>query len=87
MATEVAYYTYMYAKVPKEYYQQVTGHTRAGILIGRFLSGLIGQLLISFEVMNVKTLTYLSLGGKVMIKNNFILNIKSDQILNLIKYF
>lgn len=64
MATEVAYYTYMYAKVPKEHYQQVTGHTRAGILIGRFLSGIVGQLLISFNVMNVKELTYISLGGE-----------------------
>lgn len=70
MATEVAYYTYIYAKVPKVKYQQVTGHTRAGILIGRFSSGLIGQLLISYYVMTPMTLTYLSLGGKISPKSN-----------------
>lgn len=63
MAAEVAYYTYIYAKVPKENYGQVTSHTRSGILIGRFLSGIVAQLLISYDVMNVRTLTYLSLGG------------------------
>lgn len=63
MATEIAYYTYMYAKVPQERYQEVTGHARAAILTGRFLSGAIGQLLISFSVMNYRDLNYLTFAG------------------------
>ncbi|GLV41571.1 uncharacterized protein CBL_06800 [Carabus blaptoides fortunei] len=66
MATEVAYYTYMYAKVPQEHYQQVTGHARAAILTGRFLSGTIGQLLISFSVMNYRDLNYLTFAAQIL---------------------
>ncbi len=38
-STEVAYYTYIYAKVERKYYQRVTSFTRASLLMGRFLSG------------------------------------------------
>lgn len=64
MATEVAYYTYIYSKVPKEFYQQVTSHTRAAILAGRAISSVLAQILISFELMDYKQLNYISLGGK-----------------------
>lgn len=66
MATEVAYYTYMYAKVSKEYYQQVTGHARAATLIGRCLSSVTGQLLVSFNLMNYRELNYITLTGKII---------------------
>ncbi|CAL4077131.1 unnamed protein product, partial [Meganyctiphanes norvegica] len=42
-STEVAYYTYIYAKVSQEYYQRVTSYTRTAILVGRFASGLLAQ--------------------------------------------
>lgn len=64
MATEVAYYTYIYAKVPTEYFQQVSSHTRAAILAGRALSSIFAQILITFEIMDYKQLNYISLGGK-----------------------
>lgn len=64
MASEVAYYTYMYAKVEKSKYQQVTGHARAGILSGRFIAGVLAQILISFKLMNVRELNYISFGCK-----------------------
>lgn len=64
MATEVAYFTYIYAKVPKEYYQQVTSHTRAAILAGRAISSVIAQILVSFDLMDYKQLNYITLGGK-----------------------
>jgi thiamine transporter 2/3 len=38
-STEVAYFTYIYAKVEKKFYQRVTSLTRASLLFGRFLSG------------------------------------------------
>lgn len=50
VASEVAYYTYIYAKVDKAKYQLVTGHTRSAILAGRFLGAAISQVLISFPI-------------------------------------
>lgn len=67
MAAEVAYYTYIYAKVDKEEYQRVTGYTRASFLAGRFLAATIAQILISFKWMNVRDLNYISFAGKVKI--------------------
>lgn len=64
MSTEVAYYTYMYAKVPYQHYQKVTGYVRAAILTGRFLSGVVGQIVISFEWMDFRELNYITFAGK-----------------------
>lgn len=55
---------YMYAKVDKNKYQQVTAHTRSAILVGKFLSALLAQLLYSYNVMNVRELNYISFGCK-----------------------
>lgn len=63
MATEVAYYTYIYAKVPKDYYQQVTSHTRAAILAGRAFSGILAQLLISLDAADYRDLNYITFSG------------------------
>lgn len=64
MAAEVAYYTYIYAKVSKEHYQIVTSYTRTAILLGRFTSAAIAQTLVYFEIFDFKQLNYLSLSGK-----------------------
>lgn len=69
MATEVAYYTYIYTKVSKDYYQLVTSHTRAAILAGRAISAIVGQLLISFEVMDYRQLNYITFSGKSIFPN------------------
>lgn len=60
---EVAYYSYIYAVVDKDHFQIVTSCTRAAVLLGRMLSGVIGQLLISFNVTDYLTLNYISLGS------------------------
>lgn len=78
MASEVAYYTYMYAKVEKSKYQQVTGHARAGILSGRFIAGVLAQILISFKLMNVRELNYISFGCKY---------INSTQLESYVKFY
>ncbi|XP_016987853.1 thiamine transporter 1 [Drosophila rhopaloa] len=65
-AAEVAYYTYMYAKVDKEQYQIVTGHTRAAILSGKFLGGLLAQILVSTDSMSYRQLHYISLTTQVI---------------------
>lgn len=66
MAGEIAYYTYMYARVDRTKYQQVTGHVRAAILAGRFSASLLGQLLFSFGVMNYRDLNYITLGAQIL---------------------
>lgn len=64
MACEIAYYTYIYAKVERTKYQLVTGHTRSAILAGRFTAAVLSQLLVSFGLMNYKELNYISFGCK-----------------------
>ena len=60
-STEVAYFTYIYARVPAEHYQAVTSFTRAALLFGRFLSGVLSQVLIGFNLTGVLELNYISL--------------------------
>lgn len=61
ISTEVAYYTYMYAAVDKTHYQKVTGFTRAAFLFGRFLSGLVAQLTVSYGFLDYEQLLYLTI--------------------------
>lgn len=68
MATEVAYYTYIYAKVDRDRFQLVTGFTKSAILTGRFLGGVVAQAMVSWELMNLRELNYLSFGCKFLIK-------------------
>nr|CAD7443766.1 unnamed protein product [Timema bartmani] len=63
IATEVAYFTYMYAIVDREHYQQVTSHTRTAYLLGRSLSGVLAQLFMSTNIMDSHQLNYLTLGS------------------------
>ncbi|XP_016950075.1 thiamine transporter 1 [Drosophila biarmipes] len=66
MAAEVAYYTYIYAKVDKKYYPRVTSHTRAAMFAGKLVSGITSQLMINLELMNYKELNYITLATQVM---------------------
>lgn len=66
MATEVAYYTYIYSKVEKEHYQKVSSHTRAAIMAGRFLAAVISQLLVGLDWMDYRELNYISLAAQVL---------------------
>ena len=80
-STEVAYFTYIYAKISGEHYRlvgahfcgkrywnmdlqlelQVTSWTRASLLLGRFLSGTISQVLICMCWTDYRGLNYISL--------------------------
>ncbi|KAH8295103.1 hypothetical protein KR018_007212 [Drosophila ironensis] len=66
MAAEVAYYTYIYAKVEKKYYPRVTSHTRAAMFSGKLLSGIISQLMINLELMDYKQLNYITLATQII---------------------
>jgi thiamine transporter 2/3 len=65
MAAEVAYYTYIYAQVDREHYQQVTSHTRAAYLFGRALSGVVSQVLVSTGTLDYYQLNFISLAGRL----------------------
>lgn len=67
MAAEVAYYTYIYAKVDKKYYARVTSHTRAAMFAGKLISGVTSQLVINLDVMNYKELNYITLTSKYIV--------------------
>lgn len=64
-ACEIAYYTYIYAKVDKKHYQIVTSHMRVASLTGRFMSGVTSQILLHFH-MTIADLNYLTLAGKLI---------------------
>lgn len=64
MAAEVAYYTYMYAKVERKKYQVVSGHVKAALLSGRFIASLLGQVLYAQEIMDLRELNYITLSAQ-----------------------
>ena len=66
MSTEVAYFTYIYAKVDKQHYQHVTSYTRGAFLLGRFMAGLVAQLTISFKLLDYEQLNYLTIGCMII---------------------
>ena len=62
-STEVAYYTYIYAKVSREHYQKVTSFTRVSLLMGRFLAGVAAQILASTQILDYRV------SGSSLVKN------------------
>lgn len=65
LATEVAYFTYIYAKVDREHYDRVTAHTRAAMFWGRFLASVVAQFLLYVQWMNYHSLNYITFGTQV----------------------
>ena len=59
-AGEIGYFSYLYALVSNEHYKKVASFTRVALLSGRFFAYLIGQLLISFNVMDYYQLNIIS---------------------------
>nr|XP_046480174.1 thiamine transporter 2-like isoform X1 [Neodiprion pinetum]XP_046480175.1 thiamine transporter 2-like isoform X1 [Neodiprion pinetum]XP_046480177.1 thiamine transporter 2-like isoform X1 [Neodiprion pinetum] len=66
LASEVAYFTYIYAKVSKLHYQEVTSYTRTAILLGRFTASVASQLTVSLNVLNYHQLNYLTLSALIL---------------------
>lgn len=65
MTQEVAYFAYIYARVPREHFLTVTSHSRAALLFGRCMSGVIAHLFIYLEWMDIRQLNYITLGAQV----------------------
>lgn len=79
VCAEVSYYGYLYAKIDnKEYYQIATGYTKAGVLSGTFVSGILGQLVIYLNNGDYSTLPYYSLAGIVL---KYICNFSAGQFI------
>lgn len=61
-ASDIAYFTYIYAKVDEHHFKKVTGFTRSARLFGQFLSGLMSQVLVSTRIADYRQLNFISLG-------------------------
>lgn len=62
-ATEVGYYAYIYAAVPPEYYEKLTGPVRAVVLFGRSISSFVGQILFTTGCLDYYGLNYFSMAS------------------------
>ena len=62
-ATEVGYYAYIYAAVPPEYHEKLTGPVRAVVLFGRSMSSFAGQILFSTGCLDYYGLNYFSMAS------------------------
>lgn len=68
-SSEVAFTTYLYAKVnDKRYYQKITSLVKASMLLGKFLSGLIAQTIVSTHLLDNSVLVYISIISRCHIK-------------------
>ena len=62
-ATEIAYYSYIYAAVSVTHFKKVTSYVRAIRLFGQSMSSLLGQVLISTGALGYLELNYISLAS------------------------
>lgn len=62
-ATEIAYYSYIYAVVSDEHYKKVTSLTRMAVLLGRTVGWYAGQILYDTNVLSLYQLNFISLGS------------------------
>ncbi|XP_053681847.1 thiamine transporter 1-like [Sabethes cyaneus] len=65
MAADIAYWTYIYAKVDRKHYQKVTSHIRSATQAGRFLAATASQTVIYYGLMDYLGLHYLSLAAQI----------------------
>lgn len=66
-SSDVACNTYLYAKIDDtSQYQKITGYVRASSLFGRFLSGLVSQIVVSTKIFRPYDLVYVSAGGMLL---------------------
>ncbi|XP_023246565.1 thiamine transporter 1-like [Copidosoma floridanum] len=62
-STDIAYYTYIYAKVDEQRYQTVTSWTKCATLFGRSACGIVAQLTTSYGLLDYEQLNYLTIGA------------------------
>ncbi|XP_054881047.1 reduced folate transporter [Poeciliopsis prolifica] len=62
MACRVAYSSYIFSLVTPALYQRVAGYSRSSLLLGVFVSSVLGQLCLSLGSISYRTLDAISLG-------------------------
>ncbi|XP_051009241.1 reduced folate transporter [Acomys russatus] len=62
MAARIAYSSYIFSLVCPSRYQHMASYSRASVLLGVFISSVLGQLLVTLQEMCFETLNYISLG-------------------------
>ena len=62
-ATEIAYFSYVYAVVSIDHFKKVTSYVRAVRLFGQSMAGIVGQILISTHLTGYLELNYISLAS------------------------
>ncbi|XP_058259243.1 reduced folate transporter [Hemibagrus wyckioides] len=62
MAARVAYSSYIFSLVPANLYQRVASYSRSSVLLGVFISSVMGQLCMSLTGITYNTLCAISLG-------------------------
>lgn len=67
MASEVAYYTYIYAKVDREKFQIVTGYAKSSVLFGKFFGAFVAQILMYFKLGTSQTLVEISVASELIL--------------------
>ena len=80
-STEIAYYSYIYAKVDAEKYQKVTSFTRVATLSSIFLASVTGQVKFGFIVRWVMKI--LNRGYKISYILNFIFSEKNTKFCEI----
>ncbi|KAM5152883.1 reduced folate transporter [Mantella aurantiaca] len=62
MAARVAYSSYIFSLVSPSRYQRAAGYSRSSVLLGVFISAVLGQLCVTFGGVPFQTLNYISIG-------------------------
>lgn len=65
-ACDVAYCTYIYSKVDKVHYQEVTSYTHGAYLAGRAISGIASQLLVLNNFISYYYLNFFTLSAMIL---------------------
>jgi len=66
MSADVAYYTYIYAKVERENYKKVTSFIHSSCSLGNLTAALLAQLFVSAEILNIAQLNYLTFSSMLI---------------------
>lgn len=64
-SSEVAYLTFMYEIVNRTYYKEITSLVHGSMHAGKFVGGALGQILLSYKILTLDRLNYISFGASV----------------------
>lgn len=63
-AADVAFWSYIYARVDKCYYQKITSYTKSSSHFGKFIGAVVAQALLFYGLVDYLDLNYVSLAGE-----------------------